>query len=48
MFYSKKPAVDFKRVTQKFLDAKKDSRSRAHALRILLGRIHFLSLDIYM
>ena len=38
MFHSKKTQVDFKRATQKFLDAKKDSRARAHALRILLGK----------
>ncbi|CAB3994423.1 ral GTPase-activating subunit alpha-2 isoform X2, partial [Paramuricea clavata] len=36
MFHSKKAQVDFKRVTQKFLDAKKESRQRAHALRTLL------------
>lgn len=36
MFHSKKAQVDFKKATQKFLDGKKDSRSRAHALRTLL------------
>ena len=39
MFHSKKAQVDFKRVTQKFLDAKKESRQRANALRTLLGKI---------
>ena len=36
MFHSKKEKVDFKRVTQKFLDSKRESRQRAHALRTLL------------
>ena len=39
MFHSKKEKVDFKRVTQKFLDPKRESRQRAHALRTLLGEI---------
>ena len=39
MFHSKKEKVDFKRVTQKFLDSKRESRQRAHALRTLLGEI---------
>ena len=45
MFHSKKAQVDFKRVTQKFLDAKKESRQRANALRTLLGKIFVLVLD---
>ncbi|XP_028395941.1 ral GTPase-activating protein subunit alpha-2-like isoform X2 [Dendronephthya gigantea] len=36
MFHSRKGQVDFKRVTTKFLDVKRESRQRAHALRILL------------
>ena len=40
MFHSKKAQVDFKRVTQKFLDAKRESRQRANALRTLLGKLN--------
>lgn len=45
MFHSKKAQVDFKRVTQKFLDAKRESKQRANALRTLLGEIFYASLN---